>query len=163
MLINKALLNNGYSVFRLEILEYCDKELLIDREQYYLDLLKPEYNILEFAYSNIGFKHSASTLKKMKDRIRTPEHKFKLKKHLNELNSKQFTDEFKSKLSKGTANFNRWSKGKKVNFTNIETDTNLEFSSWREAAVKLKISRNTIKKFINTSNLFKEKYLISDK
>lgn len=55
------------------------------------------------------------------------------------------------------------SKGKKVNFTNIETDTNLEFSSWREAAVKLKIPRNTIKKFINTSNLFKEKYFILDK
>jgi group I intron endonuclease len=129
MLINKALLNNGYSVFRLEILEYCDKELLIDREQYYLDLLKPEYNILEFAYSSIGFKHSAATLKKLKDRILTPEQKFKLKKHLNELNSKQFTDEFKSKLSKGTANLNRLSKGKKVNFTNIETDTKLEFSS----------------------------------
>ena len=30
---------------------------------------------------------------------------------MNELNSKQFTDEFKSKLSKGTANFNRLSKG----------------------------------------------------
>ena len=44
-----------------------------------------------------------------------------------ELNSKQFTEEFKSKLSKGTANFNRLSK--KVNFTNIETDTKLEFSS----------------------------------
>jgi hypothetical protein len=55
------------------------------------------------------------------------------------------------------------SKSQKVYFTNIETDTKLEFSSWREAAVKLKISRNTIKKFINTSNLFKEKYLISDK
>jgi len=34
MLINKALLNNGYSVFRLELLE--DKELLNDRKQYYL-------------------------------------------------------------------------------------------------------------------------------
>jgi NUMOD1 domain-containing protein len=58
------------------------------------------------------------------------------------------TDEFKSKLSKGKANFNRLSKSKKLYFTNIETDTKLEFSSWREAAVKLKISRNTIKKFI---------------
>jgi group I intron endonuclease len=120
MLINKALLSNGYSIFRLEILEYCDKERLIDREQYYLDLLKPEYNILDFAYSSLGFKHSASTLKKMKDRIITPEHKFKLKKHLNELNSKQFTDEFKSKLSKGMANFNRLSKSKKVYLTNIK-------------------------------------------
>jgi len=61
----------------------------------------------------------------MKNRIITPEQKFKLKKHLNELNSKQFTDEFKSKLSKGTANFNRLSKSKKVYYTNIETDTRL--------------------------------------
>jgi hypothetical protein len=75
----------------------------------------------------------------MKDRILTPafarwpkgqrEQKFKLKKHLKELNSKQFTEEFKSKLSKGTANFNRLSKSKKVKITNIETDTKLEFSS----------------------------------
>jgi len=51
----------------MEKLEYCDKELLIEREQYYFDLLKPEYNILDFAYSSIGFKHSASTLKKNKN------------------------------------------------------------------------------------------------
>jgi hypothetical protein len=63
----------------------------------------------------------------MKDRILTPEQKFKLKKHLNELNSKQFTDEFKSKLSKGTANFNRLSKGKKVNFTNIKINIKFKF------------------------------------
>jgi hypothetical protein len=55
------------------------------------------------------------------------------------------------------------SKSQKVYFTNIETDTRLINATWREAAVKLKISRNTIKKFINTSNLFKEKYLISEK
>jgi len=30
----------------LEILEYCDPLNIISREQYYLDNLKPEYNIL---------------------------------------------------------------------------------------------------------------------
>jgi len=52
----------------LEILEYCDgstREDLIKREQYYIDLLKPEYNILQKAGSSLGFKHSEETLTKM--------------------------------------------------------------------------------------------------
>jgi group I intron endonuclease len=44
--INNALLKYGYSNFTLEILEYCDPSEAISREQYYLDSLNPEYNIL---------------------------------------------------------------------------------------------------------------------
>lgn len=49
MLINKALLKYGYSGFMLDILEFCDKDEVIVREQYYLDLFKPEYNVLKKA------------------------------------------------------------------------------------------------------------------
>src|SRR5215217_6586816 len=49
--IYRALLKYGHSNFSLEILEYCDKAEVIKREQYYLDSLKPEYNILTTAYS----------------------------------------------------------------------------------------------------------------
>ena len=45
MSIYKALIKYGYEKFKLEILEYCDKNILINREQYYLDNYKPEYNI----------------------------------------------------------------------------------------------------------------------
>ena len=62
MLIHKALLKYGYSEFRLDILEYCDGKEVIYREQYYLDLLKPEYNILKTAGSSLGFKHTSETL-----------------------------------------------------------------------------------------------------
>jgi group I intron endonuclease len=34
---------------------------VIKREQYYLDLFKPEYNILKVAGSLLGFKHSEKT------------------------------------------------------------------------------------------------------
>jgi group I intron endonuclease len=57
-LICRALLKYGYSKFRLEILEYCEKEDLLKQEQHYLDLLKPEYNVLVTAGSSLGFKHS---------------------------------------------------------------------------------------------------------
>jgi group I intron endonuclease len=55
--IHRALLKYGYANFRLEILEYCNNDL-IKKEQYYIDLLKPDYNILKKAYSLAGFKHS---------------------------------------------------------------------------------------------------------
>lgn len=44
--IYSYILKNDYSNFSLEILEYCYIDQLIYREQYYLNLLNPEYNIL---------------------------------------------------------------------------------------------------------------------
>jgi group I intron endonuclease len=63
--IYSAILKHGYSNFQLEILEYCTKENVISREQYYIDLLKPEYNLLKKAGSILGFKHSLLSKKKM--------------------------------------------------------------------------------------------------
>lgn len=60
-LICKALLKYGHSVFTLEILEYCEPSETIGREQYYMDLLKPVYNILKVAGSSYGHKRSYET------------------------------------------------------------------------------------------------------
>ena len=65
MVICMALLKHDYSNFNLEILEYCDGKDLIIREQYYIDLLKPEYNIKKKAGSLLGFKHREETIAKM--------------------------------------------------------------------------------------------------
>lgn len=54
MAICRALLKYGYSSFKLEILEFCDKKDVLKREQYYLDSLKPEYNVLKTAGSSSG-------------------------------------------------------------------------------------------------------------
>lgn len=63
MAINKAILKFGLNNFSLEIIEYCDKTVLIEREQFYLDTLKPEYNLLKIAGSKLGSKHSLVTRK----------------------------------------------------------------------------------------------------
>ena len=57
-IIYRAILKYDYSNFSLEILEYCDKEEIISREQYCIDLLKPGYNILPTAGSPFGYKHT---------------------------------------------------------------------------------------------------------
>lgn len=64
-LIARALLKYGYSNFQLEILEYCDPSKCIEREQYYIDLLKPEYNILKLAGSRLGSKQSVEARDKI--------------------------------------------------------------------------------------------------
>jgi len=63
--IFSALIKYGYSNFTLEILEYCDKLKVIEREQFYIDLLSPKYNLLKVAGSRFGIKHSDDTRKKM--------------------------------------------------------------------------------------------------
>jgi len=56
-------------------LEYCVKDSLINKEQYYMDILNPEYNICKTAGSTLGFKHSLNTLLKFKNRIPINAHK----------------------------------------------------------------------------------------
>jgi len=72
-------------------LEYCCRDQAVLREQYYLDLLQPEYMAALFlkkgrplkkAGSRLGSKHSLEA-----NRIRAEEHKVKHIEHLKRLNS----------------------------------------------------------------------------
>jgi len=52
-------LSNYYSnKFKLEILKYCGPSQLLKREQHYINLCFPEYNILKIAGSPLGSKCS---------------------------------------------------------------------------------------------------------
>lgn len=53
-IVYRALLKYGYINFSLEILEFTDKSSVIEREQFYLDTLKPSYNICKVAGSSYG-------------------------------------------------------------------------------------------------------------
>jgi len=72
--IYNAIISLDYSAFSLSIIEYIDishlskdeaKTLILEREQYYLDLLEPAYNILKLAGSSLGYKHLEETIAKI--------------------------------------------------------------------------------------------------
>jgi group I intron endonuclease len=84
-MIYRSIIKYGYSSFILEILEYCDRNEAVTREQYYLNLLKAEYNILKIAGSSLGFKHSEETKIKLRDL--TPEKKAKRLEQLKRSNA----------------------------------------------------------------------------
>lgn len=83
MCIYKALLKHKHSKFSLEILEYCPKEKLLEREQYFIDLFLPKYNLLKEAGSPLG-------------RVTTEETKAKLSAAAL---GRKHTEETKAKLS----------------------------------------------------------------
>ena len=180
MLICKALLKYGHDNFSLEILEYCDKSVILTREQYYLDTLQPEYNLLNLAGSTKGYKHSEETRLKLslikkgfkhtqdtkdkisKNLIHSEETKQKLRsyRHPEQAIAKIRAFSLGRKLTAETILKIKTNKPKslKVKVLNIETNTTIEFSSTYQAAEHFGVSRVTIRNYIKSQKLFKNLY-----
>lgn len=57
----------GNQSFEFSVCEHCEKELLIEREQFYIDSEKPTYNILPKAGSSLGVKRSEETKQRLSE------------------------------------------------------------------------------------------------
>ena len=132
-LICRALLRHGHSGFRLDILEYCKKEKVIEREQYYMNLMKPEYNILKVAGSSLGYKHTEENMNKFRARKLSAEQIAKNRERIREYNAREET---KVKARARMLEINK-KKGIGVEVINTETKEVMLYSSIREAARKI--------------------------
>jgi group I intron endonuclease len=175
--IQNALLKYGHINFTLEILEYCPKTKLLEREQFYLDLLVPDYNILKYAYSLLGYKHSEESLEKLKGRIISPEHKEILSSiHKGKLVS----EETRKKLAAATANYKNNNpltpealanikvktiarEGVPISVLNIQTNEVKEFTNQTEAGELLGVTRQAIYNAIKRGSLINGMYKITKK
>lgn len=133
-IIYKALFKYGHNNFNLKILEYCSIKDLMVREQYYLDNIKPDYNILTFAGSSRGYRHTEAS-KELMRLVR------------NEWN---FTPD-------QLANFSSNSIRNKPTTLTGEINT---FFSMKNAAEFLGITVTTLRSYLN-NNLSYNEYIIS--
>jgi len=172
--IHNALIKYGYSNFSLEILEYCDVKNTILREQYFIDTLKPEYNILQKAGSSLGFKHSEKTLnfyrneRKVSEetrknlslaargRILTEEDKDKISKKRSGI---KLSEETKAKISTTTISLI----GVPVLVRNINTQAEIEYKSLTEASKAIGVSRTAVAKALSSGKLLNKLYIITKK
>src|SRR4051812_25033562 len=145
MLINKAILKYGRVNFSLEIIEYCSNKDLIKREQYYLDLLKPEYNILKLAGSSYGYKHNEVSLIKFRTRVVREETLSKMKARIQSENTK-------IKISKAL--------GIPVIVTDIDKENVTQYFSKSQAAKIIGVSESTIRRYIISKKLLFNRYSI---
>jgi group I intron endonuclease len=81
--IYNALLKYGHANFSLTILEYCEPEQCIEREDYYICSLPHEYNILSKAGSRLDSKCSDKTKQIMSDAHKGKTHSNDQEVHLN--------------------------------------------------------------------------------
>lgn len=163
MIIYKALLAHGLDNFKLEILEYCDCSQLIEREQYYIDLLKPEYNVLKVAGSPLGVKRSPETIAKIRAGAlsRSEEALAKNREHLKILNASQKHKDHLTKLNTSIEHIAKTAKP--VYILNTDNGESIEFISLREAAKFYNVHPETARRCILGNKLLLNKYQITYK
>ena len=172
--IKDALLKYGHGNFTLEILEYCPIKSNMEREQFYIDLLIPEYNILRNAYSVLGYKHTQETINKLKEKIISPEHKIILSSiHTG----KVVNEDTRKKLADATAEYRKRNplseealanlkvktilrEGVAVSVLNIETNEIKSFTNQTEAGAFLGISRQAVYNAIKRGSTVNGVYII---
>lgn len=155
LIIYKALLKYGYAGFRLEILEYCDPKVLLQREQFYFDMFSPDYNILKVAGSPLGYRHSEAAKKLISIASKNREVSESARDLRREaLLGKKFDKERIEKMR--LSNTLR----KPVVVTNMETGEILEFFSMTDCGEYLGLSRVSVKKYL-LNNIPYKKYTIS--
>jgi len=140
--IDRALLKHGYSNFSFEILEYCEIKELLKREQYYLDNLKPQYNIVKIAGSSLGYKHTPESLAKMRDFV--------------------LSEEVRERKALATANATA-SRRISVIVENIKTNEKSEYISLVEVGKALGVSRAAVSQALLSNRLIKKTYSIKRK
>ncbi len=148
--INKHLQNAynkyGSSAFEflvLETIEITDniKEILLNREQFWIDNLSPEYNILQVAGSTLGYHHTEETKKKISESMigvkKSKEHAEHIK---NAQKGKKLTEEHKAKLSEAAKHRKSMSHHAVINIDGVV------YNSIKEASKITGVKYNTIQK-----------------
>jgi len=185
--ISRALIFHTHSAFSLTILEFIEKEnlsleetrqLIFSREQYFFDLLSPEYNIQKIAGSPLGQKRSETTktlISKIKSGLtKSAETKLKISEALK---GRTHNEETKAKMSllkiadKNPIFGKNHSVESRVKisiargtpiFVYLKDGTfENSFSSGRMAGKFFNTDSKTILKYLRSGKIFKEKWIFS--
>ena len=109
---------------------------LLRREQWHLDLLKPEYNICRSASNTLGYRHTAESKAKMSahnkgnKRNLGKQHSDETKRLIGELASqRRHTDEAKAKIAKACVG-NKSNTGRKLPPTHVAKVAEASLRMW---------------------------------
>lgn len=102
----------GENNLKFEIIEKCSIDNIIEKEQYYIDILNPEYNICKKAYSKLGVTTSNETRIKMSNSQKGRKHKEESKikiglAHKGHKHSKEFGLNISNRQKKAILQFDK--------------------------------------------------------
>lgn len=174
VLIVRAILKYGMGNFALLILDFTEKENTLTREQYWINELKPEYNILSQANNSLGYKHTPESIELIRQkepplgRIHSEEvRKAMSESRKGENNSffgKNHSAETKAKFKEIALNRTKLPRpGFSVEVLDLKTNQTVIYESIRDAAKALDTHLSTLhrreKNGINKP--FRNRYVIT--
>lgn len=119
----------GIEDLKFSVIEECSNECLLNREQYYIEELKPWFNARTEADRNTGFKHSVETKLRMSI-LRSGDKHPLFGKHCSEERKKNISNSLKGSIP--------WNKGKK-NIYSEETLQKMRKEKTKETKEKLSL------------------------
>lgn len=141
--IVRAIKKYGLDKFHLIILDFVEDKDILESEQFWLNKIQPEYNILTEAGNSQGYKHRPENIEKIRNSSLGRKHSTEVRKAMSEnrkgLNNNFFgkyhTQNVKDQLRNIALNRSKQPRpGFEVEIKDIETNTIVVYSSIREAA-----------------------------
>nr|YP_010218741.1 GIY-YIG endonuclease [Morchella brunnea]UBU98449.1 GIY-YIG endonuclease [Morchella brunnea] len=173
MAICRALLKYGYENLRVENLKYCSSEKLMEWEQFFFDLYKPEYNILKTAGSSLGYKHSEESRVKISAAMTgappslslffRPLKKWERGRLIKGTpKSEQHKAAISAALT-GNNNGNNQPNAQEIIVTDLELGTKNTYPTIRAAARALNLRQSSISNYLASNNQtsFKKRYIFT--
>jgi group I intron endonuclease len=156
---------HGKENFRFYILELIEnKECLIEKEQFFIDKIKPEFNINLIANSSLGVKRSEETKEKIRQAnlgLKHPDWRNKLKSEAQGgdnhwTKNKKFSEESKNKMSEAQKKIydNGYISPASKSVIELDEENNIinEWSSASKVGKYYNVSYKTITNIINGKN-----------
>lgn len=159
-----------FAVLVLEIVpqdETVDASLLLNREDFYILELKPEYNIAPLASNSVGWKHSEETLTKMRENYSEER-----RQRVGNINKGKVLSEETRNLMREAAlkreplsiesRLKCAANVRPVTITNLDGTNLRNFSSVIEASKAIGCNEKTIRRALNSNGILHRKYIVSD-
>ena len=161
----------GLSEFAFLVLEIVpqkdkiDSTLLLNREDYYLETLKPEYNIAPIASNSLGWKHSEESLAKMRENY--SEERRQQVANINK--GKTLSEETRELIRKSALLRKSMSSETRmkcavnvqpVTIINLDGTNIMNFVSIKEASIAISCNEKTIRRALNGNGIVKKNYIV---
>lgn len=173
ILVGKAVEKYGLLNFAFLVLELVphqdtvDVKLLLEREDYYINTMKPEYNIAPLATNSTGWKHSEESINKMKDNYSDER-----RERVGNINKgKTLSEETRNLIREAALHRKPMSLDSRlkcavnvrpITISNLDGSNPQSFSSIIEATKVIECTEKTIRRALNSNGIIKRKYLVTD-
>lgn len=90
----------GKEFFKVEILEYCENNILLEREQFYINLLCPNLNKSPVAGTTLGLKMTPEQcLKRKLNNLGRKHSEETIEKRISKIKGRKYSEEHRKKIS----------------------------------------------------------------